>query len=497
VLKQRQRVHIRSSFSRTQDVVIRVGTGPNNQINFDRSWFVPADTPTDVFPYRREALFHGCSDDAAPWKFNGTYIGGNHGCSDALEVTAAKHGLSTRDIGSAWLDAAETTFHIIKIVDPDRIWFLSQNKGGAGLWKFTVKITGPVLTATNGRTLKVEKTVRAQIHPACRIIRQAYLVNGDRPLVDGQATSCEYLDIVDEHEIIRPDSLLAAILKHPGREPDYVAAGLEPIIHNRIVYRFQPRGVCTIRHKAKAYCDFDLGYMGFTQSSRLARHLGGFDCRESYIPKTIPFEMNGDRLDFRRVQDITPDRGTHRPLIGRIAGNIADPLNPPDRFVQFLGRKRDGRNSREVGYAIGYSLLEGVTKPETRAGIGLAFRMIESRKSYPVAVYATKIRAGAELECLAYRQYFDPTRFENATCVYWHRQGGACVLYADYHKSVAADVIPLPAELVGRKVTVLEKTPSATLLSGGTIAATGITVSVTSDYGYLVLKLGASQGRLK
>lgn len=90
---------------------------------------------------------------------------------------------------------------------------------------------------------------------------------------------------------------------------------------------------------------------------------------------------------------------------------------------------------------------------------------------------------------LAYRQYIDPSADKNATCLYWHKQGNCHVLYADYHKSVEKDLIKLPAELDGKKISVIEKTPSAKLLTEGTVPPEGVAVSVDGGYGYVVLKL--------
>jgi hypothetical protein len=62
------------------------------------------------------------------------------------------------------------------------------------------------------------------------------------------------------------------------------------------------------------------------------------------------------------------------------------------------------------------------------------------------------------------------------------------MLYVDYHKPVDNDTVKLPAEFTGKKITLIEKTPSLKLLSGDTIAKEGINVSVEGNHGYIVLK---------
>ena len=486
-LKKGKTVYVRSFFSSEQDVLMQIGTGRNDQINFYRSWLVPSEEPFDLLLYRKGTIFHGCSDDAAPWRLNDTYIGGNHGYGFTIEVTSPGHGLTTADIGSEWADAKGTKFYVVRIIDEQLFWVLSENRSDGDIWRLTNKVEGQVLTDVSGRKLDVQKTGWKQIYPACRIIAQQYLVNGKEPLRDEQVTTCEFLDIVDEYDIVPPDKLLASIIANPGKEPDWVAEELGSMIHNRIVYRFLPRGTCVIRHRAKALRDFKFGYMGFTQSMRLRSR--EHDLREEYIPKTVPFERERTQYNFRNVQDISAEKG-YRFYFMASKGNIADPANLPDRFVQFLGKTMDGRRERRIGYAIGYSLLEGMTVPGVRSrNTDYAFRLIGTRKSYPVAISGKLVTAGTEFDCLAYRQYFDPTLYPNATCVYWHKQNGTYVLYADYHKSVRNDVIKLPTELTGRQVTVVEKTPTATVVSGNTIPADGLVLSVTGDYGYVVLKL--------
>ncbi len=125
VIKNGHLVYIRSYFSQDQDIVISMqDTGTNGQITFGHTRLVPTTLPTDAASFEKVTLFHGCGDDATPWNLNGTFIGGNHGCSDARELTAKNHGLTVKDIGSEWTDEAATKFYIIKIATADKIWIL-------------------------------------------------------------------------------------------------------------------------------------------------------------------------------------------------------------------------------------------------------------------------------------------------------------------------------------------------------------------------------------
>ena len=229
---------------------------------------------------------------------------------------------------------------------------------------------------------------------------------------------------------------------------------------------------------------------GFIQSAKLYR--GHYGTHEYYIPKTLPFTQDGIRHDFRSIQDY----GLRPPSPLRFSAanrNIEDATNLPDRFIQFLGRRHNGKTERLVGYAIGYSLIHGLSIPAERARhASSAIMLYTTSKSYPVAINSKMgpiIPAGTEFHCVAYRQYFRPAARGSATCLYWHPEAGDVVVYADYHHGVDHDVLKLPAEWAGKRMTVVEKTPSVTLHTRTTVPRDGVVVSVAGTNGHVVLKL--------
>ena len=491
VVKHGDYVFVRSAFSSHYDLVVRVGKGSNRQINFSNTRLVPVSAGMDVGKLNGGTLIHGNGDDATPWNINGTYIGGNHGCSDARELTCPSHGMTAADLGSEWTDEARTKFYLVKIADGDRLWFLSRNLGESDIWRFSTKYAGSTLKrTTGGSVLDFEKVRMVQLRPACRVQRQDYLADGTTPLRDGQPVSCTFLDIAEEYDIINPASLLRDIVSHPGLERDFTADHLDAVIHNHIVYRFDSNGANVIYYKAKALQQFRLGYMGFIQSAKL--YTGQYDTHEYYIPKTRRFTQNDITYDFRSLQDYSfrlPSPLRFMP--GN--NNVEDAENLPDRFIQLLGRKEDGKTVREVGYALGYSLIHGLTRPAQRSQhANSAIMLYTSSKSYPVAIDAKMgpiIPAGTPFYCIAYRQYFWPTAQQQATCFYFHEESGDTVVYADYHKGVKRDVLKLPAKLTGRSITVIERTPSVTLHASGTVPPGGVAVSVAGEYGHVVFEV--------
>ncbi len=491
VKKSGPAVVLRSRFAPGRDLALTMNLGSNRQINFHQTFWMDAALELDRTEAKHGVLLHGCGDDSTPWNLNGTYIGANHGCSDTREVVQPGHGLTEADLGGAWRDSAGKEFFLIHVPSPDTLWFLSDNAGSNAIWKFNTKLAGPALTnAATGATLAFQECRMAQLRPACRIRRQDYLADGRTPLPENAWTDCAFLEIAEEYDIINPAAILSDVRAHPGQARDWTAPHMAAVISNRIVYRFYPGGATVVRHISRALQEFQIGYMGFVQSAKL--YQGKFDTHEYYIPKTRPFTQDGIAYNFQALQDYSQKLASSL-YFGDANGNLAAAGDLPGRFIQFLGTKTNGAPVRQFGYALGYSPVNGLTRLAERARhAASAINLYTSSKSYPHAVdkkMGEIIPAGTEFDCTAYRQYFDPTAFPNATCVYWHPDGDSVMLYADYHRAVERDVLRLPAELAGKRVEVVEQTPSLTLHTADSVPADGLAVSVSGAGGALTARL--------
>jgi len=485
-LQEGRIVYVRSTLSGSEDVVIPLHIGPaNGQIIFGHTFLVPAETPME--PARMAAAkwpFHAAFDDATPWLLNGTYIGANHGANDVIRITSPAHGLSKGDLGSGWKDSNGTSFYLLEIIDENVVHLLSENDGVFPRWRFTRSIAGAELTnETSSRKLGVQASELVQLTPACRIHSQQFLADG-KPLKQGVPTPCENFEVLEEYDIIAPDSVLVAVKKAPGQKVDYVADDRGAVINNRIRYHFQPAGACVIRHRATALRDFDLGYMGFIQSSPL--HAGENSRLLSCIPKTLPFSSGGRDYDFRLIQDLSTPPS--EPLIFSVdRGNVADAAKLPDRFIQILSEGK-----KQVGFVMGYSLLKGLTKPEVRAAnTGSPVFIYTTGKTYPAAIdrNARPVKEGDTFDCLAYRQYFDPLSHPEATTVYRHNQDGDEMLYAEFHRRAKKAVLPFPKDLWGKKFEVVEKTDSVEIAAVGKIPSEGVPLEVRGVGGSVVLRV--------
>jgi len=495
VLRSDPLVHIRSRFREDTDLVISTRLGSNRQITFFRTFLVPRSAGMTPEELSTGIMIHQAGDDATPWSLNGTYIGGNHGCSDVVEIQSPQHGLGTADIGSEWKDAEGISFFVVRIADQDTLWLLSENHGDHPIWKFTTQISGNRITEGIGmepRSLEVEAQKQTQLVPALRLLRQEFLADGHRPLPEGQPVECEFLDLVEEQEIINPGAVLAAIRSRPGVDPDFVAGGLAAVMRNRIVYRFHPDGSTVIDTRSKALQEFEMGSMGFVQSAKL--NTGDFDTHEYLVPGTVPFEIGGNRYDFSALQDYRQPLA--QPVVfSEQAGNLLDPKKPPARFLQFLGKMEGTEIRREVGYALGYSPLEGLTTAERRPeSVRVAAWLHTTNKSYPHAVDRKlfgNVPAGTEFHCLAYRQYFDPSIAGPALACYWNRQDGKILVFADFLQTGEHIRLPLPGFLAGREFSILEQSPCVTVHGAGRIPQSGLKVSAHRAPGFLIIAVVA------
>ena len=491
VLREEGTVYMRSHFSEKEDLVVKMGFGTNKQVNFNGALLINASAPMDAKSLKAGKIIAASGDDSTPWNINGTYIGANHGNSAGFEILSEGHGRTAEDLGSEWADAKGNKFYLIKIISSDRLMFLGSNKPSGNIWRFGTRHEGNSFTsASRNATVNFTERKMKQVVPACRIKKQEYLVDGKTPLQEGEPVTCKWLDIVEEYDIINTGSLLADVIANPGQERNFIADHLDGVISNNITYRFLPNGANVIYYRAKALQEFRMGYMGFIQANKLYK--GKYETYEYYIPKTVPFIKDGIDYDFCGIQDFS-SRPPSPLVFSDKSKNINDPANLPDRFIHFLGIKEGDKTVREVGFAMGYSLIHGMTVPSVRTGnVKSAITLYTSSKSFPVAVdskMGTVIPKDTDFYCVAYRHYFNPRLAGNATSLYWQKQEDDTVVYLDYHKSVDKDTVKLPGELTVKKLEVVEKSPSLVLHTLEKIPAEGISVSVTGNYGYLVLKV--------
>ena len=491
---------IKSEYSPEYFLLQKISLGTRNyQINFVSTSLQDKKTGKVI-------IVHSCPDDATPLNLNSTYIGANHGCSDADTVILKDHGFTEKDLGKVINKgkADGGKFYIVSIIDKDRFGTLSEPyKNPRRPWSFGRigrRGVADLKLFFEGKELKGAKYAGIfQYQPCLRFHYQKYIVDG-RELKDGETVICKNFRIEESYDILRPESMLAKQKENVGRKLDLKDPSIAAVVLVRIAYDFAPGGVCIIDNYCKALCDFYLSIHGVIQSMcPNSRALDRKGAHFYYIPKTIPFK---NKYKVKVGAKMVEKEYSFNFLKGENFftfpwpsvsfseknKNIADVNNPPDSAIQFLGKyDKNGKFVPVFGYALGYSMTEGDTVPAIRSKQAQSFWWVHStRKTYPSAAgNINNVKAGKEFHTYAYRQYFDAApRKDISGTVYYHKLKGAWYIYLDYQKSVKDEFVKLPDCVKGMKLSVVEQTPSVSFKE----AKGGILLNVKDGYGRLVLK---------
>lgn len=490
---------VKSRFSDDKDIVIHI-----NRIANEASYLVP--TGSDILEYEKGLRLHKNTDEYPATFFgNYGYLSGNHGSSYGRLVTIPGHGMTDQEIGAELNDVDNNRYCIIRIEDHDNLFIHPLNTGKPGKAKF-VFFNGDRLFR-NGTELKVTAAKMGQMYPLNRIYRLELLMDGTKPLPDKTVMQCDFLDQILVHDVVRPEAVVDYLLNHPGRKPvpefqpkwmmqkmdnspelqEYAKLPALMQVENR--YRYQARG-CSVLYRK---CSFLVNLSSVQQLEQMFGWGGGAiapaELEDFYIPKLKPLRIpkrgNAEQFleaDFSAVFRM-PKEMDVRYTIQREAS--IDPEDLPDRFIRLSGKDR-----REYGIVLGYSLFSGCTAKDNRGkdreDIYLLYR---GKKMYPYAYTLNDVTPGTAMETVSYKQYFSPEDDPDATAFYYHRQQDSLVVYFDCHKPLQNHRLNLPPELAGKKLTVIEKTPSVILPETSSVPEAGIHFDVNAPYGYLVLKI--------
>ncbi|WP_448645404.1 hypothetical protein [Pseudomonas mediterranea] len=141
------------------------------------------------------------SDDAAPVKFGGYYIGANHGAYYGVQISAPK--VKILDVGSKWIDQEGTPFTMIEAVAGKSATFLSDSRGDAGSWNYKGKVVGDLTPVAGGLAIETSSQFRVQIYPAVR--RVSLSIDTIIPMA-GKTKIVDAVSIKEVYEILRPGS---------------------------------------------------------------------------------------------------------------------------------------------------------------------------------------------------------------------------------------------------------------------------------------------------
>lgn len=443
------------------------------------------------------------TDEASPVVINGEDIGCNHSHPCGVEMLAPCHGKDCTDIGSLWQDQTGLTWTLMRVLDGDRLLFLSENIGSSPEdYAFASAAVPPLTYISDGRHQEPIRPVSqqggVQLHRSIRHrLRQVfYYKDGHRLPLTGSREGCDQAEICEEFEIINPATVAETLRKSRPiggySAPQDLAVG-EPMFLYRMTYRILGDGTIL--------CDFDhrllqdvrlLCYLGIMYQEKCdISNRGIWRC----IPKAAPFDHEGISYDFSVPYNTSASPLPYRFPLTR--EHWALPDNPPDRQIDFI-RGPGGPAFTEgpcvAAFAGGFLPCFDGRPEHRRHHITDAVDLAGSRKTYPIfAGGAMNILRETDPACadgrepllfrslrgVAYKKYFLPS--EKSCSQYPVNYEGDTYLYMDFFgDETVSQSFSLPDEV---RVAPLELAPSLTW----TLSSTDLTVS--GKKGYAVFRI--------
>lgn len=439
------------------------------------------------------------TDECPPMVINGEDIGGNHGQPCAVRVESPDHGKDSRDVGSLWQDESGMRWTLLRVENRDSLLMLSENTGPSLYqYDFADRIAGCLRYVENGLHTEAVAIAAQQGHvqmtPAVRHTQREAVCfqDGRWTTVGGWHENCDRAEIRETYEIINPATVAEALRDNRpagGYETQPSLAAGECMMRCHITYRIENDGtiLCDFQHELTQPVHMPW-YLGIMHQEKCDVFGGGV---WRYIPKLLPFTVNGADYDFSRPYNTTAGP---MPQSKTLTADLwADPALPPDRQIDLI-RRADGRCG--AAFASGFLPVYDGTPEVRAANISDAGDMVDSRKTYPTfAGGKDQLRhpqrestAGAmnfpTLRGIGYRKYFLP-EVQDA-CAYTVTDGDTTYLYMDFF-APACTVMQRRVDPCG-DVQLLEAKGIAWQLAGDTLTVQG-------TQGYAVFRLGPASDK--
>ena len=348
-------LYIRGAFDSTYDIIQRMTPGradefSNDAVNFSGAKVVlKTKVGDDVSAFASGLLVASQTDDIAPLKYNGTYIGANDGALIVVEATAVGHGKIVADVGSDWTDTDGTRFTLMRVVDADKLWFVSENQSTGSSWSFKPAVTEMMLVSSgysNAAPIVITGMSLTQLWPALQRQTKIIWLDGETVLAADGVYSGESLDIVNTYSIANPVAVVDYVRSKVGSttQPCFVDASIRSDITRTIIYRFASNVSCTMYDSFVTGDNLAMDYVGSVQAGPLA--YAGKQLWQ-YVPRTQPIVGSLKAWDFAGREDIS---GLMEMLHITRAG-WPNSVNPPSRMMQLV---KQGRVP-EFGLMLGYS----------------------------------------------------------------------------------------------------------------------------------------------
>ena len=487
---------VRTPFSEADDLIQKFrgvteeSLDSNNPFDFITSGLVSKEneTMTNI----ATVLCNGV-DEATPFKFNSSNIGANHGQSNGILATCENHGKTYADIGSLWQDSAGAKWNLLKIVDKDKLFFLSENfTANINKYYFKNSMSG-VLThvecAENTNDITVTSAMASQqVYPSNQKIEKTVyaVIDGKRYKLPNMETwGCDYVEVVEKYYIMNP-ALIGKTLRENRPDggytkPQNLAIG-SPLVAYNMVYRILPDGTVFSIFDHEILEDITFEWYGAQQTIARTNAFGGGVYR--YIPKLKPFSFGDVSFDFR-----TPTNMTTLTINSSASFQLSEDLweggIAPDRQTEYF---RDSSSATVASFVGGFLPIMDAEPVKRSSLLNAAGFIYKSKKTYPYFADAGTFDGvgtkNKRIQGVAYKKY-NSLAYDDIS-YYTISYENDIYLYVDCHKSGTKE-FDLSQILLGAKnISQLEKTDNVTYMQNGG----KLSVSMTDGtYGYLVLRI--------
>lgn len=479
VKKEANAIIFRTSFDSVHDIYVTLFNGDYlNRVFNIKSAKLLLKSDLDV---ATGIVLNGTSiDEAAPTFFNGTTIGGNHG-SPCYTITANAHGKTLADVGAKYQDANGNYYTILKVNDINTLLLGIKNTSVADTWVFPIPVSPMTYSTAGNSTTAISFTASSlgQLTPSIKNVFHKLIID-DKEQAEVGTYYGDRISLIETYDIIDyPDMLDKLSINRPSggylTQPEFTNG--DTIISITNIYSIQLKGVialvCSWGNEKTLTLD---RYFGITQNAFSAPAWATFVRR--YLPKTLPIINNGNTFDFR----LKPDFKT--PVLSgyiNITSQYWEGGKPVNRMVDLL--ESAGLN---INFNLGYLPVGG----DRSTMVSKAWEISNVKKSYPIYIdgkigAANVITAGTVKQGVAFRGWSKPSGIR--TNDFLVENGGKYYLYLDYH-SIGTDTVELPSYLLGKEVTVIDKSANVELITS--IVTGNVKVKITAStpmYGYCEL----------
>ncbi|MDM9556079.1 hypothetical protein QU926_20915 [Pseudomonas asiatica] len=193
-------IYIRTSFGAgqylTRKIELSGGDRGNDVVNLAGARIVP-EKSKDLLNVGYVVAGEG--DDAAPVKFNGTYIGANHGAFFGVKLPCTE---CSSLAGTTWKDSEGTKYRAVSAGKESAV-VVSEPQGAPGSWQFKLQAKGPLKQIDGSRVLATDNQIREQIYPSVRRVSMSVKSQGQWPLT-AKFQKANQVEVTENYQILSP-----------------------------------------------------------------------------------------------------------------------------------------------------------------------------------------------------------------------------------------------------------------------------------------------------